>query len=164
MLVNMYCNNAPWRNEPRSFVCVSVCQCVQPLFNLKVRQRDRRIGDQRIGLGETDKGACHHFFNEQLDPISKGQQSLSKSPSCPPCQCYPPCYLSCLSVSMIPQTSLSPSPVWQPAARKPSDTSSNLATRIMLNLQRGGGSHVIYEATHTHPYKKAAIHTFSSTV
>lgn len=59
---------------------VSVCG---PLFNIKAGETEERAdkGDQRTGLGKTDKGACHHFFNEQLDPISRGQQWLSKSPS-----------------------------------------------------------------------------------
>lgn len=105
-LVNMYCNNAPQRKKSRS-LCVSV------FLTWKPGETEGWVdkADQRTGLEKADKGARHPFFNEQLDPISKGQQSLSKSPSCPLCWCYPPCYQLCLSVSTIPQTSLSRSSV-----------------------------------------------------
>lgn len=51
-------------------------------------------------------------------------------------------YRICLSVSRIPQTSLSQNPIWQPMARGPSDIYSNMATRIMLSPRRRGGPHV----------------------
>lgn len=122
-LVNMYCNNAPQRKKSRSL-------CVNVFLTWKAGETEGWAdkADQRTGLEKADKGACHPPFNEELDPISKGQQSLSKSPSCPLCWCYPPCYQLCLSVSTIPQTSLSrssagnlqlggpltPALIWQP--------------------------------------------------
>lgn len=81
-LVNMYCNNAPQRKKSRS-LCVSV------FLTWKAGETEGWAdkADQRTGLEKADKGACHPSFNEQLDPIRKGQQSLSKSPSCPLCWC-----------------------------------------------------------------------------
>lgn len=56
-------------------------------------------GDQRMGLERTDKGTCHHFFNEQLDPITRGQQRRSKSPPCPASRLLA-AVLSALSISV----------------------------------------------------------------
>lgn len=82
MLVNMFSNKAQqardqWR-LPRSLCVISVFVylCVRPFFYMKASETEGWAdkGDQRIGLQKTDKGTCHHFFNEQLDPISRGQQ------------------------------------------------------------------------------------------
>lgn len=122
---------------------LSLYVCVRPLYKMKPSETEADKEDQWWGLETTDKGACHQFFNEQLDPISRGQQLLSKSPSCSPRLWSTPCYRICLSVSRIPKTSLSQNPIWQRMAHGPSDTCSNMAIWIMLSPQREGGQHVI---------------------
>lgn len=94
LCVKMYCNSArqarELRKKPRSLclIAVSVCLHMRPLYRMKASETEAKAdkGDQRIGLEEADKGTCHNFFNEQLEPISRGQQLLSKSPSCPLCR------------------------------------------------------------------------------
>lgn len=97
---------------------------------------------------------CRLFFNEQLDPISRGQQQPSKSrPPHPPsapclCQCLlpplqKPPYRHCLSVSTIPLTSLGPvvrsGNLWLEALRHPALI---WQPQIMPRLQRGAAAHI----------------------
>lgn len=99
------------------------------------------------------KARRRRFFNEQLDPISRGQQQPSKSPPTITfllCQCSPPPlqkppYRLRLSVSTIPLTALSTAPpALATCGWKPSDTGSNLATPAYVkSSKKGGGSHAI---------------------
>lgn len=96
------------------------------------------------------KARHRRFFNEQLDPISRGQQQPSKSPPHHP----PP--LSVFATATAEATLSPPSisvhnpadftqhrrPLWQPAAGSPPTPPLIWQPQIMLNLQRRAAAHM----------------------